>query len=121
MLATGELLENTPLNDLQLHLLTKMNRSGDLLKSLVEGILDFSRIEAGQLRLNSTAFDLQAMVADAADIYRSRAAATGMRLRLAVDPITTTRRPAGRLSGLLALIVDDNDTNRVILTEQLGA
>jgi two-component system sensor histidine kinase/response regulator len=42
-------------------------------------------------------------------------------LRLAHDPIVWTERPTGSLSGLRALIVDDNDTNRLILTAQLGA
>ena len=51
VLATGEMLEDTPLSDLQLKLLAKMHRAGELLKTLVEGILDFSRIEAGQLVL----------------------------------------------------------------------
>ena len=69
VLATGEMLEDTPLDDVQLKLLAKMHRSGDLLKALVEGILDFSRIEAGQVELASAEFDLHTMVADAADVY----------------------------------------------------
>ena len=73
VLATAEILEDTPLDNLQLNLLEKMHRPGELLKTLVEGILDFSRIEAGQLALASTPFDLHAMVADAADVYELRA------------------------------------------------
>jgi signal transduction histidine kinase/DNA-binding response OmpR family regulator len=42
-------------------------------------------------------------------------------LRLALDPTRAVKRVEGRLSGLRALIVDDNATNRLILTEQLGA
>ena len=73
VLATAEILEDTPLDNLQLNLLEKMHRQGELLKTLVEGILDFSRIEAGQLPLASTPFDLHAMVADAGDVYELRA------------------------------------------------
>jgi len=74
VLAASEMLEDTPLTDFQLDLLAKMHRSGDLLQTLVEGVLDFSRIEAGQLELASTTFDLHVLVAEAADAYVPRAA-----------------------------------------------
>ena len=86
VLASAELLEDTPLDDLQLELLGKMYRSGDLLKTLVEGILDFSRIEAGQLELVEKPFDLHAMVADAADVYELRGVQVGVRFDCDLDP-----------------------------------
>jgi len=86
VLATAEILEDTPLDNLQLNLLEKMHRQGELLKTLVEGILDFSRIEAGQLPLASTPFDLHAMVADAADVYELRANQTGTQFEWHLDP-----------------------------------
>jgi signal transduction histidine kinase len=109
VLAAGELLEDTPLDDLQLSLLTRMNRSGELLKALVEGILDFARIEAGQLKLTSTAFDLHAMVADAADVYRSRAVPTGIRFECSLEPgvpRTVVGDPA-RLFQVLSNLLDN--------------
>jgi signal transduction histidine kinase len=107
--ATGELPEDTPLDDLQLTLLTKMNRSGARLMSLVEGILDFSKIETGQLKLTSTAFDLHAMVADVADIYRSRAFPTGIRFECHLEPgvpRTVVGDPA-RLFQVLSNLMDN--------------
>jgi signal transduction histidine kinase len=86
VLATAELLEDTPLDEEQSYLLEKMTRSGGLLTSLVEGILDFSRIEAGQLKLASAAFDLHAMVADAADAYSPRAIRQGLSFDSRIDP-----------------------------------
>lgn len=85
VLASGELLEDTSLDDFQRNLLTKINRSGERLRSLVEGILDFSRIEAGQLKLAATRFDLHAVVADLADIYRSRTLPTGIRFECDIE------------------------------------
>jgi len=86
VLAAGELLEDTPLNHLQLKFLAQLQRSGVRLKDLVEGILDFSRIEAGELDLISTTFDLPAMVADAADTYAARATEADIRFRWDLDP-----------------------------------
>ena len=78
VLGAGELLEDTPLDEFQLGLVRRMRRSGHLLNQLVEGILDFSRIEAGQLDLVSTPFDLRAVVDDLADAYRASAAGAGI-------------------------------------------
>ena len=86
VLATREILEDTALDDFQLGLLAKMHRSGDLLQKLVEGILDFSRIEAGQLELASTTFDLHALVTDTADVYVPRAIEADIRFMWDLDP-----------------------------------
>ncbi len=86
LLATAEILEDTPLDEPQLELLEKMQRSGERLKTLIEGILDFSRIEAGQLVLASTAFDLHALMADAADVYVARASQEGIWFEWHLDP-----------------------------------
>jgi signal transduction histidine kinase len=85
VLAAGEMLEDTLLDELQLDLLGRMHRSGDRLKTLVEGILDFSRIEAGQLVLASTPFDLHSMVTDAADVYELQAFEAGIRFDWHLD------------------------------------
>ena len=109
VLATGEILEDTPLDELQLKLLSKIHRSGELLKSLVEGILDFSRIESGQLELTSARFDLHAMMADVADVYVLRAIQAGIRFDSQLD----ARVPrmvvgdAGRLFQVLTNLLDN--------------
>ncbi|MET1059745.1 MAG: ATP-binding protein [Nocardioides sp.] len=109
VLATAEILEDTHLDDRQLKLLGKMHRSGELLRSLVEGILDFSRIEAGQLELASTPFDLHAMVADAADVYTPRAAEAGIRFEWHLDPCVPRMvvGDPGRLFQVLTNLLDN--------------
>jgi len=109
VLATAEILEDTHLDNTQLSLLEKMQRQGKLLKTLVEGILDFSRIEAGQLSLASNPFDLHAMVSDAADVYESRAARTGSQFTWRLDPcvpLVVVGDP-GRLFQVLTNLLDN--------------
>lgn len=86
VLAAAEILEDTPLDELQLELLAKMKRSGHLLMSLVEGVLDFSRVEAGQVELQKVQFDLHVLVADAVDVYVPRARQAGVRFEWLLDP-----------------------------------
>jgi len=86
VLAAGEILEDTPLSELQSRLLTKMHRSGDRLQALVEGILDFSKIEAGQLDLSETTFDLHGLVTDAVEPSALRALEAEIGFRWDLDP-----------------------------------
>jgi signal transduction histidine kinase len=109
VLAAGEMLEDTPLDEVQLHLLGKMHRSGDRLKTLVEGILDFSRIEAGELVLASTPFDLHATVTDAADVYELRAIEAGIRFEWHLDAGVPRMvvGDAGRLFQVVTNVLDN--------------
>ncbi len=109
VLATAEILEDTSLDEVQLNLLAKMHRSGDLLKMLVEGILDFSRIEAGQLELASRPFDLHTMVDDAADVYELQAIQGGIRFQWHLDPSVPRMvlGDPGRLFQVLANLLDN--------------
>ncbi len=109
VLATAEILEDTTLDELQLTLLEKMHRQGALLKTLVESILDFSRMEAGQLSLVSTSFDLHAMMADAADVYEQRALENDTRFEWNLDPSVPhiVVGDPGRLFQILTNLLDN--------------
>jgi signal transduction histidine kinase/CheY-like chemotaxis protein len=56
--------------------------SGTHLLSLVTELLDITRIEAGQMRMQSVEFDLNAEVSRVADIYTVRAAEKGLAFTL---------------------------------------
>ena len=86
VLAAAELLTETPLDEAQAKLLDKMHRSGGLLLSLVESVLDFSRIEAGHATLQQAEFDLHAVVTDIADANAPSAWQSGITLDWSVDP-----------------------------------
>lgn len=86
VLGTAELLEDTTLDEEQQHLVRRMRRCGDHLSSLVTDILDFSRIESGQVTLAVTRFDLADLLAELADVYTLRAADAGIRFEHHLHP-----------------------------------
>jgi signal transduction histidine kinase len=86
VLAAGGLLAETPLSATQLMLLEKVHRSGGQLQSLVEGLLDFSRIEAGRAELDRAAFDLHALVAEISETHQSFAEKQDVGFIAQVDP-----------------------------------
>ena len=65
VLGTTELLLATPLEARQRRLAETAHRSATALLALIDDVLDLSRIEASKLTLQSTSFDLRALVTDA--------------------------------------------------------
>lgn len=59
-----------------------INRSGEHLLSLINDILETSRIEANQLRLNETCFDLHQFIASVRDMLTLRATNKGLLLEI---------------------------------------
>src|SRR5262245_63256876 len=58
------------LNDELAQILRTIERSGDVLKRLIDDVLDVTRIEAGQLRLEQEPFAISALVEDIVEIVR---------------------------------------------------
>lgn len=88
VLGMTELLLDTPLNDEQRDLAQTARSSADALLSIINDILDFSKIEAGKLKIESAPFDLEAVVAGAADLLAARAVEKGVELVLRWSPGT---------------------------------
>jgi signal transduction histidine kinase/CheY-like chemotaxis protein len=70
VLGMADLLARTPLNREQQQYADTIRSSGDNLLAIVNDVLDVSKIEAGQMVLESTTFDLAQVVADVSDLYR---------------------------------------------------
>ncbi len=86
LLNTLRLLADSGLPESQQPLLTMARQSGDALSSLINDILDMSRMEAGQLTLRPSLFDLRGLLAGSLDMFQGQAAERGITLNLSVGP-----------------------------------
>ena len=73
------------LNEKQEEYLRDIHESGQHLLSLINDILDLSKIEAGRMELDPTVFDLPTAIDHALTFVRERAARRGIALHRAVD------------------------------------
>ncbi|CAK6688523.1 ATP-binding protein [Synechococcus sp. CBW1107] len=85
VLGAAQLLASSPLSADQRELLEAIQASGDGLLVLLNDLLDFSRIEAGQLALQAAPFEPRRLAAQVVDLYRPSLAA-GVELRLENGP-----------------------------------
>jgi signal transduction histidine kinase/DNA-binding response OmpR family regulator/HPt (histidine-containing phosphotransfer) domain-containing protein len=74
------LMADTPLNEEQLDYLHTMRVSSDQLLSVINDILDYSKIESGKLEMESEPLSLQSTIEEACDIYAPRAREKGLEL-----------------------------------------
>ena len=81
---TGLLLD-TDLDDEQREYAKTVRSSGDLLLALLDDILDLSKIEAGEVRIERVEFDLHGAVEDAVAPFRARAAERGLEQRVLLN------------------------------------
>ncbi|MBF0131508.1 MAG: response regulator [Magnetococcales bacterium] len=81
ILGMGELLKETQLTETQGLYVKLLNHSGEALLSLINDILDLSKIESGQLRLEKVTFDLWQMVHGVMDVFQFTAMDMGVMLR----------------------------------------
>ena len=86
---TGLLLQS-PLDDHQRDLLETVRTSGDALLDVVNDVLDFSKIESGEVRLEDRPFDVVVAVDNAVDLVAGAAALKGLELVTRVSPAVPT-------------------------------
>jgi signal transduction histidine kinase/CheY-like chemotaxis protein len=87
ILGYAQLLSHDPdLPKEQLARVEPINRAGEHLLTLLNDILEMSKIEAGRVTLNESAFDLHAMLDDLIEIYGARAEMKGLKFTLERPP-----------------------------------
>ncbi len=82
VLGMAHLLQDTPLDGEQRRLLRTIERSGDSLLHIINEILDFSKVEQGQLELEQLDFDLRDLLDDVIDLLATRARSRGNALSI---------------------------------------
>ena len=84
VLGMTELLQNTDLTKEQSRFVDTVRRSGEALLSIINNILDVSKIESGKLELEEIHFDLHQLVTEAVEIFSEDAARKGLELGLEI-------------------------------------
>ena len=83
-----ELLLGTDLDKTQAGYAQTILRSGQGLLTLLNDVLDLSRIEAGRLRLEQSSFDLHQLIGDVAALFRARIDAARVSVQAEIAPGT---------------------------------
>jgi PAS domain S-box-containing protein len=85
VLAAGEMLADTTLDDTQQRLLAMIDRNGTSLLRLVNDLLDLTRMEVGQLSIDAVPFDLSAVLDQCVAHTAPHAAQKGLPIKVEVD------------------------------------
>jgi len=82
VLGSLELLRHSDLDESQLHLVKTASSSGESLMSILNDVLDHSKIEAGKLALAPAPMSMHALAASVIALFRANAEGKGLALRL---------------------------------------
>ncbi|MGD0435460.1 MAG: ATP-binding protein [Bryobacteraceae bacterium] len=108
VIGMAELLTDTSLNDEQREYVRIFRSAGDNLLNIIDDILDFSKVEAGEIVLEQIQFNLADVLQQAIDIAAVRARAKGLEIGARIEP------------GVPALLIGDGGRLRQILVNLLG-
>jgi signal transduction histidine kinase/DNA-binding NarL/FixJ family response regulator len=80
-----------------------INRSGEHLLSMINDVLDITKIEAGRTDLEPEAFDLSSLLQEIGDLFDVRAESEGLRFSQEQDPdmVSFVKTDAGKLRQVL--------------------
>lgn len=85
VLGMADLILKTRLSEKQRHYIEILHRSGRTLLRIIDDILDFSRIQAGALSLESLKFDLHEVLSDINTIFSEKSNGKGLVLGFNID------------------------------------
>jgi signal transduction histidine kinase/CheY-like chemotaxis protein len=88
VIGTAELLARTPLDGEQSRYVEIMRASGRALLRIINDILDYSKVAAGEMSLEMRPYDPVRALVDAAQLFAPAARAKGLSLALDLDPGT---------------------------------
>jgi signal transduction histidine kinase/CheY-like chemotaxis protein len=86
ILGMADLLSETPLGEKQRGYVRVFQKAGTSLLDLINDLLDFSRVESGQITLESVGFDLGSLLQRLIELMTVRADERGLSLSLEISP-----------------------------------
>jgi PAS domain S-box-containing protein len=86
ILGLTQLLSREPLDSKLRSMTAKMQDAGDMLMHIVDDVLDYSRIEAGKLPIDSRPFEIKNLLEKLQDMHGWIAAEKGISLRIEYSP-----------------------------------
>jgi signal transduction histidine kinase/CheY-like chemotaxis protein len=120
ILGFARVMERDPLfPDSQRDNLDTVNRAGEHLLSMINDVLDMSKVEAGRMQVEPEPFDLHQLLQDLATMTTLRAEAKGLRFLL--EPSETLPRYVVSDQGKLRQVLINLLGNAVKFTDQGGA
>jgi signal transduction histidine kinase len=81
-----DLLLKTAMDERQRDYIGKMRRAGSTLLGLINDVLDFTKIDAGDMKLERAPFDIRRVFDDLSMFFQDRNAGSGVALRFELDP-----------------------------------
>jgi len=105
----SDMLLGKDLPEIERHYVEVISNNGEALLSLIDDILDFSRIEAGRLQLDKTDFDLWKLVDDvlSMQVYRSEEKRLGLFSRLSAEVPQWVHGDCERLRQILLNLISN--------------
>jgi two-component system sensor histidine kinase/response regulator len=109
VIGLSHLVLKTPLDPHQHSLLTKIQSSSQHLMEIIDDILDFSKVEAGHLEIESAAFEIAPMLAGVGAQLQERIQGKGLEVtfEVAADVPRTVVGDARRVAQALTNLVDN--------------
>lgn len=86
VIGMAEMLRDTPLDDNQKHYLEVIHRSGETLLDIINNILDYSKIEAGKMALETAEFAVRPLFEDCIQWFGATANKRGLELYSYIAP-----------------------------------
>lgn len=108
IMGMAELLRDTKLDKDQEYYITIFCKAGEVLMSLINDILDISKIEAGEVSIENIPFDLRKLLNDVQDMIRPKALEKGIDFSFEVAP------------GISSFLMGDPTKIRQILINLVG-
>ena len=121
-----ELLARSKLDEAQRERLQRIRVSADSLLAIISDVLDFSRIESGQLGIDSVAFNLRSLIEETALLFAPEAQRKGIKVYFSVDDQldscyeTDFHRLRQILNNLVSNAVKFTESGRVMLSVMPG-